>query len=51
MMIYVEKMRKNCYFIDKSEYIEMLEMVQNPIFLRPKRFGKSLASNDVGPLL
>ena len=41
-MIYVEKMRKNCYFIDKSEYIEMLEMVQNPIFLRPKRYNEWL---------
>ncbi len=33
---------KNGYFVDKTHYIEKLEMIENPVFLRPKRFGKSL---------
>ena len=39
---YAEMVHKNCYFIDKTEYIQKLSRVNNPIFLRPKRFGKSL---------
>ncbi len=33
---------KNGYFVDKTAYIEKLEQVENPVFLRPRRFGKSL---------
>ncbi|MCP4132875.1 MAG: AAA family ATPase [bacterium] len=33
---------KNCYFIDKTNYIPLLEEYENPVFLRPRRFGKSL---------
>lgn len=33
---------KNGYFVDKTEYIAKLELVDNPVFLRPRRFGKSL---------
>ncbi len=33
---------KNGYFVDKTAYIEKLEQVDNPVFLRPRRFGKSL---------
>ncbi|MBF0225020.1 MAG: AAA family ATPase [Desulfobacterales bacterium] len=39
---YEEIVRKNGYFVDKTAYIEKLESVENPIFLRPRRFGKSL---------
>ncbi len=39
---YAELVRDNCYFVDKTRYIAELERVRNPIFLRPKRFGKSL---------
>jgi hypothetical protein len=39
---YEEIVQKNGYFVDKSAYIEKLEGVGNPIFLRPRRFGKSL---------
>jgi hypothetical protein len=39
---YDEIVRKNGYFVDKTTYIEKLELIENPIFLRPKRFGKSL---------
>ncbi len=39
---YEELVRKNGYFVDKTRYIETLERVENPVFLRPRRFGKSL---------
>ena len=42
IMNYVELVRKQAYFVDKTHYIESLEQIGNPVFLRPKRFGKSL---------
>ncbi|MBU0765576.1 MAG: AAA family ATPase [Bacteroidetes bacterium] len=30
------------YYIDKTQYIENLEKFKTPVFLRPRRFGKSL---------
>ena len=33
---------KGGYFVDKTAYIAKLEQVENPIFLRPRRFGKSM---------
>jgi hypothetical protein len=39
---YEEIVAKNGYFIDKTHYIEKLESIENPVFLRPRRFGKSL---------
>lgn len=39
---YEEIVQKNGYFVDKTIYIEKLEQVTNPVFLRPRRFGKSL---------
>jgi len=39
---YKEIVEKDCYFIDKTPYIRLLERVSNPIFLRPRKFGKSL---------
>ena len=30
------------YFVDKTYYIRELEQYQTPVFLRPRRFGKSL---------
>ncbi len=39
---YEALVRKHGYFVDKTRYIETLEMVENPVFLRPRRFGKSL---------
>jgi len=38
---YADLRRDNGYFVDKTEYIARLEEIQNPIFLRPRRFGKS----------
>ncbi len=42
IMNYAELVRKQCYWVDKTRYIPPLEQIQNPVFLRPKRFGKSL---------
>ncbi len=39
---YEELVRDNGYFVDKTRYIERLESINNPVFLRPRRFGKSL---------
>ena len=33
---------ENYYYIDKTKHIEALEKMTIPIFLRPRRFGKSL---------
>lgn len=30
------------YYVDKTEYIEKLELYNAPVFLRPRHFGKSL---------
>jgi hypothetical protein len=42
IMNYAELIEKNAYFIDKTQYIARLEDIANPVFLRPRRFGKSL---------
>ncbi|MBF0103574.1 MAG: AAA family ATPase, partial [Desulfobacterales bacterium] len=39
---YEEIVTKDGYFVDKTAYIEKLEPIENPVFLRPRRFGKSL---------
>ncbi|OQY46379.1 MAG: AAA family ATPase [Anaerolineaceae bacterium 4572_78] len=39
---YANIIHKNGYFVDKTEYIAKLERVSNAVFLRPRRFGKSL---------
>lgn len=39
---YEEIVHENGYFVDKTQYIEKLEAIKNPVFLRPRRFGKSL---------
>ncbi len=39
---YAAIVRKQGYFVDKTAYIAKLERVENPVFLRPRRFGKSL---------
>ena len=39
---YKEIVQKNGCFVDKTHYIEALELVDDPVFLRPRRFGKSL---------
>ena len=32
----------NYFFVDKTEYIRTLENYTKPVFLRPRRFGKTL---------
>jgi len=39
---YAAIVRDDGYFVDKTSYIAELEKVRNPVFLRPRRFGKSL---------
>lgn len=39
---YEEIVSNNGYFVDKTQYIERIEAINCPVFLRPRRFGKSL---------
>jgi hypothetical protein len=39
---YEKIVEENGYFVDKTDDIEKLESIKNPLFLRPRRFGKSL---------
>ena len=36
------KLVRECLFVDNTSYIQRLEEVDTPVFLRPKRFGKSI---------
>ena len=36
------KLVRECLFVDNTGYIRALERVDTPVFLRPKRFGKSV---------
>lgn len=42
VMNYAQLREKGYYYVDKSQYITELEKYQIPVFLRPRRFGKSL---------
>ena len=33
---------RECHFVDNTAYIRALEPIKTPVFLRPKRFGKSI---------
>ena len=37
-----EELVRECYFVDNTRYLHALEAVKTPVFLRPKRFGKSV---------
>ena len=39
---YEKLVREGYYFVDKTRFIRELEKYQIPVFLRPRRFGKSL---------
>lgn len=39
---YEKIVRDNYYFVDKTRFIHELEKYEIPVFLRPRRFGKSL---------
>ena len=36
------KLVRECLFVDNTASIRTLEKVDTPVFLRPKRFGKSV---------
>ncbi|MCA1916397.1 ATP-binding protein [Methanospirillum hungatei] len=42
IMNYAELVRDNAYFVDKTRFIAKLEGIHNPVYLRPRRFVKSL---------
>ena len=33
---------RECFIVDNTRYIRELEAIKTPVFLRPKRFGKSV---------
>lgn len=39
---FVEMRERGFYYVDKTDYIPVLEDYKAPVFLRPRRFGKSL---------
>ncbi len=39
---YQKIVRDNYYFVDKTRFIHELEKYESPVFIRPRRFGKSL---------
>lgn len=39
---YAELITDQYYYVDKSRYIAEIERIKQPLFLRPRRFGKSL---------
>ena len=39
---YRAMVKENGYYVDKTHYIPLLEQFKSPVFLRPRRFGKSL---------
>ena len=39
---FAEMRERGFYYVDKTKYISRLESYKAPVFLRPRRFGKSL---------
>uniref|UniRef100_UPI0025BC9063 AAA family ATPase n=1 Tax=Bacteroides sp. UBA939 TaxID=1946092 RepID=UPI0025BC9063 len=39
---FAELRQRGFYYVDKTRYILELERYKAPVFLRPRRFGKSL---------
>lgn len=39
---FAEMRERGFYYVDKTRYISLLEQYKAPVFLRPRRFGKSL---------
>ena len=39
---YADLRERGFYYVDKTDYIPRLEAYKAPVFLRPRRFGKSL---------
>ena len=47
---YAEMRDRGFYYVDKTDYIPRLEAYKAPVFLRPRRFGKSLLVSRRGAL-
>lgn len=46
MMNFVDVIGDNCYYVDKTRFIEKIENANRFFFfIRPRRFGKSLSSH------
>ncbi|MCU0285216.1 MAG: ATP-binding protein [Acidobacteria bacterium] len=45
---YKNLVTENGYYVDKTGFIRLLEEYKNPVFLRPRRFGKSLWCTTLG---
>ena len=43
---FIEMRERGFYYVDKTQYIAKLEDYKAPVFLRPRRFGKSLRSEE-----
>ena len=39
---YKNMVMENGYYVDKTMFIHLVEKYKSPVFLRPRRFGKSL---------
>ena len=39
---FIDLRERGFYYVDKTDYIPKLEDYNAPVFLRPRRFGKSL---------
>ena len=48
MADFTEMRERGFYYVDKTNYIPGLEDYKAPVFLRPRRFGKSLFLNMLG---
>ena len=46
---YEKLVESNCYYVDKTKYIEQLEIPANSyvMFLRPRKFGKTLFTSMI----
>ena len=47
VMNYAQLREDGYYYVDKSRYIAELEKYQVPVFLRPRRFGKTLTMDTL----
>ena len=45
---YAQIRKKNAWFVDRTAKIRDLEKVAYALFLRPRRFGKSLIIDEIG---
>ena len=44
---FIDLRERGFYYVDKTDYIPKLEDYNAPVFLRPRRFGKSLVLRQI----